>query len=157
MPPDSKVYVRFYVQPRDPVNSKPIEGRDSTLIGTDELLPIPPFNHQDNAPLNSVLAGVTFDTTPDAGQYLAFWVVTWMQDKNNKLAEELTGHGLKRIPGELKSLSDVEAEPCSNNAGFYKRLFYVMPGQKSGESSSPARGRKAARGAVQISCAKSGK
>lgn len=124
MPAGSTVHVRFYVQPID-THNKNLPLGPSRLIGVDKLAPIPPFDDTEGAPLNSVLARTNFDTKPYADQYLAFWVVTWMQDANGNLVKEPEGHGLAGIPGALTSLADVKAEQYSNNVGFYKWLFYV--------------------------------
>ena len=40
---------------------------------------------------------------------------------------EIAGHGLRHVPDSLRSLSDVRAEPFSNNVGFYKSVFHVFP------------------------------
>jgi len=131
MPKESTVQVRFYVQPMNK-NLKP-DGA-SRLIGQTELGLIPPFSDVDGAPLNSVLARTTFDPSDYADQYVAFWVVTWMQNANGVLVTEPEGHGLREIPGNLTSLADVKAEKFSNNVGFYKWLFYVAPRKKTGRA-----------------------
>ncbi len=123
MPPGSVVHARFYVQPWDTHLQK---GGNSILIGEDRLSPIPPFNTEEGAPLNWVLANATFDTAPFANQDLAFWVVVWMEDENGKLVPEIAGHGLQTIPATLKSIGDVAAEAYSNNVGFYKFIFHVF-------------------------------
>lgn len=125
MPVGSKVHARFYLQPWDTGSEKPAGA--SILIGEDELDPIPPFDTTDGAPLNWSKAHVTFDTTPYSNQTFTFWVVAWAQDENGKMIVEIPGHGLTSIPGVLKSLADVRTEAYSNNVGFYKYLFYVIP------------------------------
>jgi hypothetical protein len=130
MPPGSHVHVRFYVQPLD--DKKNTVGNSVLINNADVVIdPIPPFSDDDSAPLNWVLAGTSFDTTPYAGQYLAFWVVVWMEDSSGNLVPEIGGHGLKSIPGALKSLADVQAEEYSNNVGFYNAAFYVFPPQSA--------------------------
>lgn len=126
MAPDTEVHARFYVQPVDgfkaPVgNSRLINDEDVVLS------PIPPFSDDDGAPVNWVLASTTFDTTPYPDQYLTFWVVVWIQSRGGQLVKEIAGHGLKRIPGALNSLADIETEKYSNNVGFYNSEFYVFP------------------------------
>ncbi len=132
MPPDSKVHVRFYVQPFNKDTHDPIG--DSILLGTPDVVgnqdvvldPIPPFR-DDGAEPNWKLASTDFDTTPYGGQNLVFWVIVWAQDAG-KLLQEMPGHGLKGIPGVLKSFADVQMEEqYSNNVGFYNEGFYVFP------------------------------
>jgi hypothetical protein len=127
MPNGSSVHVRFYAQPWNANNHTPIG--DSVLINGKDVVQgaIPPFSDDDGAPLNWVLASTTFDTTPYQNQYLTFWVVVWMQDSSGKLVPELGSHGLRTIPGVLKSLADVQTEDYSNNVGFYNAEFYVFP------------------------------
>jgi len=130
MPVGTNVHVRFYAQQIDPNNQhKPVG--DSILINNADVLlpPIPPFSDDDGAPLNWVLARTNFDTTGFDGKYLIFWVVVWMEDANGKLMPEIEGHGLRSIPGDLKSLADVQADTYSNNVGFYNSAFYVFPAQ----------------------------
>jgi hypothetical protein len=125
MSADTVVHVRFYGQPWNAANQMP-KG-NSILIGEDTLSPIPPFSSDDGAPLNWVLAKTNFDTTAYGNQDLTFWVVVWMQDGNGRLVPEIASHGLTSIPGVLTSLADVQAEPFSNNVGFYKSVFHVFP------------------------------
>lgn len=125
MPPNSRVHVRFYLQPWISATQRP-DG-DSVLVGEDILSPIPPFSNDPNAPLNWVLAKTTFDTTPYANKDVTFWVVVWIDDGTGKMVPEIASHGLKSIPGTLKSLADVQPEDYSNNVGFYKYVFHVFP------------------------------
>jgi hypothetical protein len=131
MPAGARVHARFYMQPWQVNGAKPIG--DSKLIGEDILGPIPPFSSDDGAPLNWVLAHTAFDTTDYANQDMTFWVVVWMEDGNGKLVSEIDGHGLKSIPGALKSLAGVEAEDYSNNVGFYNSVFHVFPKESISE------------------------
>jgi hypothetical protein len=137
MPGGSTVHVRFYAQQIDKDNQhKPVG--DSLLINNSDVVlsPIPQFSDNDGAPLNWILASTNFDTTGFDGQYLIFWVVVWVEDTNGKLVPEIEGHGLKSIPGVLRSLTDVQAEKYSNNVGFYNSAFYVFPAQSSTASTS---------------------
>jgi hypothetical protein len=122
----SEVHVRFYAQQIDTLHQHRPVG-DSVLINEVKLAPIPPFSDDDDAVLNWVLAKTDFDTTGYEGKYLIFWVVVWIQDANGNLVPETEGHGLTKIPGDLKSLAEVEAETYSNNVGFYNSAFYVFP------------------------------
>lgn len=130
MPERTTVHVRFYAQPWNQAINKPLENNgapvDSFLIGEDTLGPILPFS--DKGPLNWVLAQTKFDTTPYGNQYLAFWVIVWMEN-GGPLVAELPHHGLKTIPGTLRSLKDAHdlSEDYSNNVGFYKFAFFVRP------------------------------
>ncbi len=137
MPADSSVHVRFYVQPWNANNHSPVGG--SGLINNEDVVlsAIPPFSDEGDAPLNWVLASTTFDTTPYGNQYLTFWVVVWIEDGNGKLVPEIASHGLKSIPGPLKSLADVQTEEYSNNLGFYNSEFYVFPRESSGAGTPP--------------------
>ncbi len=136
MPAGADVHVRFYVQPWDHDTHRAIG--DSVLINNADVVlgPIPPFSDDDGAPLNWVLARTTFDTTLYENQYLVFWVVVWMQDSSGKLIPEIASHGLKRIPGTLKSIADVKSENYSNNAGFYNSEFFVFPMEPTLQESS---------------------
>ena len=126
---DTVVHVRFYGQPWDHTTNTP-RGK-SFLIGEDALGQIPPFDPK--GPLNWVLAQTKFDTKPYGNQYLTFWVVVWMQHPGG-LSEELPGHGLNAVPGDLGSLADAHAlsETYSNNVGFYKSAFYVKGASTTG-------------------------
>jgi FG-GAP-like repeat len=127
MPPDAGVHVRFYVQPLD--KDKHTFVGDSVLVNNEDVVlsPIPPFSDDDKAPLNWVLASTTFDTTPYENKYLVFWVMVWMEDSGGRLVPEIGSHGLKSVPGTLKSPADVPIEDYSNNVGFYNAEFYVFP------------------------------
>jgi hypothetical protein len=85
MSSDTKVHVRFYGQPWNNNANRPTG--DSFLIGEDVTSPIPPFN-TDTASPNSGLVQIPapFDTTPYADQYLTFWVVVWMEDRDGNLS-----------------------------------------------------------------------
>jgi hypothetical protein len=134
MAPDTTtVHVRFYGQPWDasPNHNSPIG--NSFLIGEAVTGTIPAFNAQSTAP-NWQLVGTTFDTntfdqTKNGDVYLTFWVVVWMEDASGNLVGEMPGHGLTGIPGTLNSLADAATleETYSNNVGFYKLAFYVLP------------------------------
>jgi hypothetical protein len=137
MPAGSTVHVRFYTQEIDKDNQhKPVG--DGILINDADVMlpPIPPFSDDDGAPLNWVLASTNFDTTGYDSKYLIFWVVVWIEDGNGKLVPEVEGHGLRSIPGNLKSLADVQTEEYSNNVGFYNSVFYVFPAQSSARSAA---------------------
>ena len=127
MPSDSRVHVRFYVQRLN--KDKHTFIGDSVLINDEDVVipPIPPFSDDAGAPLNWVLASTTFDTAPYEKSYLVFWVVVWIEDSSGKLVPEIGSHGLKSIPGALKSPADVQIEDYSNNVGFYNAEFYVFP------------------------------
>jgi hypothetical protein len=135
MPVDSQVHVRFYAQQIDINNGHRPVG-DSVLVNEVRLGQIPPFSDDDDAPLNWVLAKTDFDTTGYDAKYLIFWVVVWIEDANGNLVPETEGHGLTKIPGDLKSLAGVEAETYSNNVGFYNSAFYVFPEQSVAEATN---------------------
>jgi len=136
MPAGSQVHVRFYAQPWNQNMHTPIG--DSVLINNADVVldPIPRFDDAPGAPLNWTLASTTFDTTPYGNQYLTFWVVVWMQHSSGNLVPELNEHGLKSIPGTLKSVADVQTEEYSNNVGFYNSEFYVFPSQLAQDTGS---------------------
>jgi hypothetical protein len=128
MPAGTTVHTRFY--------GTRWNNNDNTAIGSSFLIgesvtgPIPAFN-TDTTNLNWQLVAIPkpFDTTNFADQYLAFWVVVWMEDVAGNLVGELPGHGLTAVPGELKSFADVAPfeQTYDNNVGFYKSAFYVFP------------------------------
>ena len=146
---DTVVHVRFYGQPWDHTTNTP-RGK-SFLIGEDALGQIPPFDP--SGPLNWVLAQTKFDTKPYGNQYLTFWVVVWMQHPGG-LSEELPGHGLNAVPGDLGSLADAHAlsETYSNNVGFYKSAFYVKGASTTAQlAAAPPQSQRARLGAVHVS------
>jgi len=152
MPAGTKVKVRFYGMPLDDQNLPVNGGGGSFQIGQDvELDPIAPFSNDPNAPVNWVLAKTTFDTTGRENQALAFWVAVWMEDAGGNLVAELPGHGLSGKPagGATPSFNDVTAleemvdnplktsadDPAklsfSNNVGFYRSIFHILPKGKT--------------------------
>jgi hypothetical protein len=136
MDPGTTVQVRFYVQPWNSGSS--VANGPSVRIDEKSLPPIPPFDSADGAPLNWVLAGTTFDTTPYAGQDLVFWVVVWMQDANGQLVPEIEGHGLTSIPGpQITSLAEINEETYSNNVGFYNSVLHVLSPPALGAEPGP--------------------
>lgn len=139
VPPGSSVQVRFYGQPFDETTKIP--AGDAFLIDQVSLAPIPGFNSQTNSAEeqqpNWVLASTDkLDTTAHADQYLAFWVLVWMQDAQGNLIGEMPGHGLYQLPGTFTSITDAAGlvEAYSNNVGFYPSLFYVAPPNAPGAS-----------------------
>ncbi len=51
-----------------------------------------------------------------------------MQDRTGNLVPEIEGHGLQAVPAaQLNSLADVNAEGYTNNVGFYRAVFTVLP------------------------------
>ena len=159
MPATTKVKVRFYGMLLNEQN-QPI-GTDgkvdfdgpSFLIGETVLGgPIPPFNNDPSAPLNWLLASTNFDTTGRANQSVGFWVVVWMEDGNGNLVQELASHGLTGNPsGAISSFAaitkfeemvnnplkqqptDPDQISFSNNIGFYRSAFHILP-----ETTSPS-------------------
>lgn len=134
VPPGSSVQVRFYGQPFDETTKTPIG--DAFLIDQVSLAPIPGFNSQsDPVPVedqqpNWVMASTDkLDTAAHADQFLAFWVLVWMQDAQGNLIGEMPGHGLYQLPGTLASITDAAGliEAYSNNVGLYPSLFYIAP------------------------------
>lgn len=123
-------------------------GGASVQIGNDVVLaPVAPFNNDPKAPLNWSVASTTFDTTGMDNQALVFWVAVWMEDANGNLLREVANHGLTAIPdgtatpvfGTIASLEQMVANPLkqsasdpamssfSNNIGFYKTVFHILP------------------------------
>lgn len=142
MPAGTTVHVRFYGLPWNITTQMPAGG--AFPIGSEvSLPPIPPFDATPNAPFNWVLAtSDNFDTTNYSDQYLTFFVVVWMQDANENLVQELPGHGMKAIPGSIKSFADAagfeevvqvqgNTVSYSNNVGFYDSAFYILPNTSS--------------------------
>ncbi len=130
MPQGSTVQVQFYGQPWDETTLGPTD--DAFLIDQVSLAPIPAFNSLSNNGEfpNWVMASTeNLNTTAYADQYLAFWIVVWIQDTNGNLSGEMQDHGLTQKPGTFDSIADVTPllEQYSNNIGFYKSLFYVAP------------------------------
>ncbi|MFN8003672.1 MAG: VCBS repeat-containing protein [Acidobacteriota bacterium] len=132
-------------------------GGKSFLIGEVPLAPISPFNNGPQAPLNWALASTNFDTTPYENKALVFWVAVWMEDANGILLQEVASHGLTGLPAstatpffkDLVALEQMVDNPLvqsdtdpakvsfSNNIGFYKSAFHILP--KTSATSSAAR------------------
>lgn len=126
--------MRSYGQLFDSIEGQYPEGA-SFLIGETILAPIPGFastttpGNQPNwrmavVPFNPL----AFPLTQKGNVFLRFWVVTWMEDKDNHLVAEMAGHGLAADPAGLaiSTLGDVPVEAYSNNAGTYKQVFYLQ-------------------------------
>jgi len=154
MPSTTRVHARFYGMTLDQSNMPVMEGGGSFLIGEVTLGPIPPFNNTPTAPLNWVLAKTSFDTTGHENEHIAFWVVVWMEDAQGNLLSEVPGHGLitkppsdatsfeeivgheEMVTNPLKmSATDPDMTSFSNNVGFYRGSFQVVP---KGFTSVPA-------------------
>jgi hypothetical protein len=129
MPADSTIVVRFYGQPWDPSSLGP--GGTAFLIDEVELEPLPGFNSAGSGGTtpNWTTASARLDTSPYADQYLAFWVLVYMQNAQGQLVAEMPGHGLAAIPPALDGIGAATPylQSFSNNVGFYKSLFYVAP------------------------------
>lgn len=122
MDPGTEVHVRFYAQPWNPrIN---VADGPSFLIDEVTHAPIPRFG---SVSLNWDMVRTTFDTTGLEERWLIFWVVVWMEDESGELVEEIEGHGLTAIPGELVDISEVPFEERSNNVGFYNSVFVILP------------------------------
>lgn len=157
MPVNTTVKVRFYGMKLDSQNM-PIEedDSDSFLIGEVALKnPIPPFSTAPNAPLNWVLASTNFDTSGRANQALAFWVVVWMEDGSGNKVMELANHGLTGKPAagstaffeDITKLEEMVSNPLdddpamvsfSNNIGFYRSAFHILPKNSASATSAKA-------------------
>ncbi len=146
MPGTTRVKARFYGMSLDQSNQPVIEGGGSFLIGEATLGAIPPFSSTPNAPLNWVLATTSFDTTGHENEHIAFWVVVWMEDNQGNMLSEVPGHGLTAKPGSdatsfeeiagldqmvknplKQSATDPDMTSFSNNVGFYRGPFQVLP------------------------------
>jgi hypothetical protein len=129
MPADSTVVVRFYGQPWHPNSLGP--AGDAFLIDEVELEPLPGFNSATSGGTtpNWTTASARLDTSPYADQYLAFWVLLYMQNSQGQLVAEMPGRGLAAIPPALDGIGAATPylQSFSNNIGFYKSLFYVAP------------------------------
>jgi hypothetical protein len=103
--------------------------------------PICPFN-TDTACPNWTIAWLDapFDTSPYDNQTLIFWVIVWMEE-NGALVQELPSHGLKSLPPAsftgMAAAATIE-EPYSNNVGYFKWPFSVLPSGLSGAVPGPA-------------------
>lgn len=169
MPDDAEVHAAFYAQPWDATGgafAADPAGSDTfaraTYIGEDVLSAIPAFcggagsgdSCADSDQRNWAYAKVTWDTaTLDSPYtYWVFWVVTWMQEKNGgPLIEEPAEHGLTAIPGTgLNSLVDVPFETYSNNVGFHKQVFALLPPPNADQADVLATGPGQADGAGTV-------
>ncbi len=127
MPAGTIVHVRFYGQQVDNTGQF-IAGSSSFLIEEKMLDSIPGFHSSDDPTVtNWVTASTTLDTKPYADQFLAFWVVVWLEDGQGNLVAEVPGHGLTAIPAPGTAIADMPIEPYSNNVGYFGQPVYVMP------------------------------
>ena len=60
-----------------------------------------------------------------------------MEGPDGKMVPEMPDHGLKTVPSNLNSLADVQTESYSNNLGFYKMAFPIIPHSPSSLGVSP--------------------
>ena len=130
MPGGSTVHVRFYVQQWNPNVTPPDFVGDASPIGNDVLLgPIPGFNSTATGGQNPnwAMASTQFDTTNYSDQYLIFWVLVWMEDGNGNMVAEMPGHGLTALPTATTTPLSAAIESYSNNVGYYRQSFYVVP------------------------------
>ena len=111
----------------------------SFLIGETQIASIPGFDspsNQGTQPNWAITQPVNFDTTPYSNTYLAFWVVTWMEDANGNLIPEMPGHGLTANPAGMtfQQISQVPFESYSNNVGMYEvhSPFFIFPASANG-------------------------
>lgn len=147
--PSQRVHVMFFAMKWDSEHNTPIQdpssGKDSFFIGESWLQSIPGFSTEPNAPLNSQLAHVTFDTTGYDDTNLVFWVAVWQEDANHNLIAEPTGKGFSTAPWSVTTINFADAaadeqmvnnplatdssDPAqttfSNNLGLYRVPFYI--------------------------------
>ncbi|MCP3669128.1 MAG: hypothetical protein GY814_01560 [Gammaproteobacteria bacterium] len=151
MPEGSRVVVRFYEQEMDNSSKAPIGS--SRLIAEESMSPLPGFQSKKyqhaGENKNWRLVSTKWHTSGQAGKYFGFWVVAWAEDAQGNKIEEVPHQGLTEKPGHLNWIDEVpfewvtilgsEAPPApngdveiveletsfSNNAAFYKELFYV--------------------------------
>jgi hypothetical protein len=148
MDPGTAVHVDSYGQEWDHSTNRAIG--NSFRIGEAVLGPIPPFHTSDptDPPFyytasdpNWVLASLPapFNTTDYPNTTLTFWVIVWMEDDTGALVKELDHHGLTARPGALTAFADAAAleEPYSNNVGFYKFAFQILPARPPAALAEP--------------------
>ncbi len=140
MPANSTVHAQFFFAPYDSQASAIVDAGTQFI---DEYVsdgPIPAFNSQSDTP-NWILAGVTFDPsqfdyTKAGGVSVAFWVLTWVEDANGNLVQEINGHGLSSKPPSkpnhvstfeaAAALEQCQADGCySNNLGIYHLPYFI--------------------------------
>ncbi|MEM7437234.1 MAG: hypothetical protein AAF436_18915 [Myxococcota bacterium] len=156
MPTGSKVKVQIYGQEWDgedraksATTGQPLP---SFLVGSDtiELTPIPAFPSEpamdscdpDDAVYNWKGAFATWDTTglaPQVAKTYVFWVLAWAEDSDGNLLGEVPNLGLcpdgatdcpcPKVDGvpTCTWMTDVKLETWSNNLGFYRKVFTVLP------------------------------
>lgn len=78
---------------------------------------------------NWVYGGTVFDTTgvsSDGDTYWKFWAVTWIENSDGTLVEELSDLGLNSIPPVNTNVhTGVSTESFSNNVGLYNQVFKI--------------------------------
>jgi len=130
IPTSDTINVQFYVEPWDP--SGPDATGPAQLIETKTLGGLPGFETGGvtSTTPNWTLVGTTkLNTAQYSGQYLLFWVLVFIEN-NGQLVPETTDHGLTQLPtAPFTSISDALSvlESHSNNLGFYKQAFYIVP------------------------------
>ncbi len=116
--PAVSIHVRIYGQL---YNAGELDG-NSFLIGETTLPYIPALKSMRHTGPNWRDASVNFDSSPyGGGQYMVFWVVTWMEDAGGNLVPEMPDHGLTADPTNLtfNQITDVPTQMHSNNVGMY--------------------------------------
>lgn len=155
IPSTDTIVVRFYAEPWNP--TRDIAAGNAFLIDTQTLDGLPGFNSSTATPShpNWTLVGTSkLDTAAHSNQYLLFWVLVYVEN-GKQLVAELPQHGLTHIPpANLTSVSDSLSylEPYSNNLGVYKYAFYIAP-KSSGLTVSKTSAKLAVKG-VRLSAAR---
>lgn len=142
--PTQKVRVRFYGMPWTSGNQPAGADGASFFIGEQVLDTIPGFDAGANT-LNSMLAGVTFDTTGYDDTHLVFWVTVWQEDASTNFVKDPSGKGFadrppfytnptfiyeagyeEMVDNPLRIEStDPEQTSFSDNIGVYRAPFYI--------------------------------
>jgi hypothetical protein len=109
---------------------------NSFLIGETQVASIPGFDSasvQGSQPNWVLTSPVSFDTTRYGNSYLAYWVVTWMEDSTGNLIPEMPDHGLTANPATLafQQINQVPVQSYSNNVGIYgvNSPFFIAAAQ----------------------------
>ncbi|MEW6039569.1 MAG: hypothetical protein AB1648_15200 [Pseudomonadota bacterium] len=130
-----RVKVRFYGQRWNRKGNQP--SGESFLIEEKTYSSIPGFGTFPTDEMNWIWAETEFDPSPYVNQELVFWMVVWLEDGKGQKAAEMADHGLNNLPGDLKTMSQLNAgeggllERHSNNVGVYRYAFHVFPAKNA--------------------------
>lgn len=149
-PAGSQPKVRIYRRQWDHNTGNFDLGSGSILVDEINLPQIPKagassFGDQDSSDApNWLYAGTVLNTdgiSSEGDTYWKFWAVTWIENSNGTLVEELSNLGLDSIPPtNINTHNSVSSETFSNNVGLYNQVFKITKASLNNENPPPGGG-----------------